>query len=265
MFAPKFPNPDPPPAPELKNPDDGVDVVFPKPGVGGILISGMFPGMTYSSPSALAGISGQVIAGMVVPSVPTVTSRFASDALGNVRPPGKIVIASMPPGTAKPRGIWLMESAGVAKASVVKDPTTAIGPVVPPLDSTTLPFGNKSPAVKVRPNAHQVGGSGAALHRMNGSSDSSPTVVISSIKRAIPMGMAGMVTDGRSTGPRVTLPKTDGLIAGISICGMVNEPIAAFPVRCRLTAGTGMGGMTTGPKPPSKWASMMVIRGTSRL
>ncbi|CFC71924.1 Uncharacterised protein [Mycobacterium tuberculosis] len=46
MFAPKLPKPEPPPAPVLKKPDDGTVVVFPMPGVGGMLISGMSPAMT---------------------------------------------------------------------------------------------------------------------------------------------------------------------------------------------------------------------------
>nr|WP_234778108.1 hypothetical protein [Mycobacterium tuberculosis] len=34
--APTLPKPDTPPAPELKNPDDGAVVVFPTPGAAGI-------------------------------------------------------------------------------------------------------------------------------------------------------------------------------------------------------------------------------------
>ncbi|CFE46496.1 Uncharacterised protein [Mycobacterium tuberculosis] len=74
----------------------------------------------------------------------------------------------------------------------------------------------------------------------------------------------GMRTDP-TTMRKAALPVMFGVSAGMSICGMVNAPIATFPVRCALTAGTGMGGRTTGPKPPSRWASTMVIRGTSRL
>ncbi|VBA51060.1 hypothetical protein LAUMK191_02112 [Mycobacterium attenuatum] len=36
LFAPKFPKPDVPPVPELKNPDDGLLVEFPKPGPAGM-------------------------------------------------------------------------------------------------------------------------------------------------------------------------------------------------------------------------------------
>ncbi len=57
MFAPKLPKPEPPPAPVLKKPDDGTVVVFPMPGVGGMLISGTGDDVEFA-PSGVHGSPG---------------------------------------------------------------------------------------------------------------------------------------------------------------------------------------------------------------
>ncbi|SON64060.1 hypothetical protein MSIMFI_05592 [Mycobacterium simulans] len=55
MPAPKLPNPDPPPAPALKKPDDGVVVAFPNPGTAGTVTTGISIGPMRTVPSNTAG------------------------------------------------------------------------------------------------------------------------------------------------------------------------------------------------------------------
>ncbi|CKR00044.1 Uncharacterised protein [Mycobacterium tuberculosis] len=71
--APKLPMPDPPPAPVLKNPDDGIWVEFPKPGAAGMSMIGMLRGPALVRMSKPSGI-----AEMVVPVI--VTAGMSTDA-----------------------------------------------------------------------------------------------------------------------------------------------------------------------------------------
>jgi len=48
-------NPEPPPDPELKNPDDGLLVEFPKPGAAGITSSGMVKALISRLPVIVRG------------------------------------------------------------------------------------------------------------------------------------------------------------------------------------------------------------------
>ncbi|CAM4475298.1 hypothetical protein MYBA111488_24655 [Mycobacterium basiliense] len=61
MIEPVFPKPEPPPIPELKKPDDGRVVEFPKPGTAGTLMIGMSMGPTLVSRSKSSGIGSVLI------------------------------------------------------------------------------------------------------------------------------------------------------------------------------------------------------------
>ncbi|SON64091.1 hypothetical protein MSIMFI_05623 [Mycobacterium simulans] len=118
---PPFQNPDTPPTPELKKPDDGAVVEFPNPGTAGASMSTMRTGPRVLWASSAKGISGMVTAGMVKAPVPPDRWMLSGFIAGIVRPPGKMSMGSEWAVTVASSGILSMATVGVLKGRLARN------------------------------------------------------------------------------------------------------------------------------------------------
>ncbi|CFB23386.1 Uncharacterised protein [Mycobacterium tuberculosis] len=102
VCAPTFPNPDTPPAPVLKKPEDGAVVEFPNPGDAGTLPPTMSTGPTPPMACRFRGMLSMVIAGVLRALMWRITLIASGSGCSGIENPG-MVKASVPAVTPRVR------------------------------------------------------------------------------------------------------------------------------------------------------------------
>ncbi|MCV7121973.1 hypothetical protein H7H53_02190 [Mycobacterium lacus] len=114
LLVPVFPNPDTVPAPELKKPDDGTVVVFPKPGAAGMSMIGIVIGPR--PPVPVMSIRGPGL----VPMLIAIAGR-AIEMLGKL-----IALSLTTPEMPAPKMVMSTVTAGIWKPSIVTTPSVPV-------------------------------------------------------------------------------------------------------------------------------------------
>ncbi len=210
-----FPKPETPPAPVLKKPDDGAVVVFPKPGVAGILTPLITMGPTVTLAPRFSGMRSIVIGGVLKPSIwPDMSIVNGSGAAGMVKPgivkPGVPIdaLASsasgllgmlMPFGKSVIAGVFQLTVTGncwLILVSIVRLPNWRV--TLPARSLISIPEMLTTPKPKKGPTGKVVLKFWAG-NRVTGEMVRGPTLM----GMAVPPPRAGITMSGTTNGPKV--------------------------------------------------------------